>query len=140
VPRFVSLLRAALTALLLSLGVWPVAPFAQTPGALVVVGGGSIDPVIITRTIELSGGSRAVVAVLPQASASPTAGDSGVALWLKAGAHEAFKVDIADRAAARAALGRAKVMEAARGALAAGTGLVMHVLRAGMSFDLNAQR
>jgi cyanophycinase len=69
-----------------------------------------LDSSIITRTIELSGGSRAIVAVLPQASATATAGDSGVATWLKAGAREAYKVDFADRAAARAAIERATLI------------------------------
>jgi cyanophycinase len=110
VLRLASIVRAALTALLLSLSLWPAALVAQTPGPLVAVGGGTIDPAIITRTIELAGGSRAVAAVLPQASASPAAGDSGVAMWLKAGAREAFKVDFADRAAAREALGRATLI------------------------------
>ncbi len=83
---------------------------AQGPGALVVVGGGTIDPVIVTRTIALAGGPNAIVAVLPQASAVPTAGDSGVAMWLKAGAREARKVDFADRAAARSAIERATLI------------------------------
>jgi cyanophycinase len=51
---------------------------------------------IVARTLELAGGKNAVVAVLPQSSAVPTAGDSSVKMWLDAGAREARKVDFAD--------------------------------------------
>jgi cyanophycinase len=82
----------------------------QTPGPLVVVGGGTLDPAIVARTIQLAGGSRAVVAILPQASASAAAGDSGVALWLKAGARKARKVDFAERAEALDAIQKASLI------------------------------
>jgi len=88
----------------------PAALLAQSPGALVVVGGGTVGPEIIARTIELAGGKSAVVVVLPQASATADAGDSGVAMWLKAGAREASKVTFTDRAAARDAIQRATLI------------------------------
>jgi cyanophycinase len=100
-------LAILLLAMFAMLSAWPT---AQSPGALVVIGGGTIDPAIVTRTMELAGGNSAVVAVLPQASAAATAGDSGVAMWLKAGAREARKVDFADRAAARNAIERATLI------------------------------
>lgn len=74
---------------------------AAFEGTLVVVGGGTTSDVIVTRTLELAGGSEAVVAVLPQASARPDAGDSSVEMWKKAGAKDVRKVDFGDRAAAR---------------------------------------
>src|SRR4051794_29762528 len=78
-----------------------VAARGQSPGALVVVGGGATNEAVVARTLELAGGSRAVVAVLPQASAEPDAGDSSVALWKQHGAKSAAKVDFNDRDAAR---------------------------------------
>jgi cyanophycinase len=77
---------------------------AQAPkGALVVVGGGGTTDAIVARTIELAGGKDAVVVVLPQSSAVPTAGDSGVKMWLEAGAKSAKKVGFKD-ADARASI------------------------------------
>jgi cyanophycinase len=76
----------------------------QNRGVLVVVGGGATNDAVVARTMELAGGHDAVVAVLPQASAEPDAGDSSVALWKERGAKAAAKVDFADRAAARRAI------------------------------------
>ena len=75
----------------------------QSPGAIVAVGGGGTTDAIVTRTLELAGGSGAVVVVLPQSSAVPGAGDSSVKMWLEAGARSAQKVDFA-APGARAAL------------------------------------
>jgi cyanophycinase len=79
-------------------------------GTLVVVGGGDTGPDIVAPTLTLAGGSRAIVAVLPQASAEPDAGDGSVAMWLEAGAREAIKVSFDDRAAAAATLNRATLI------------------------------
>jgi len=68
-------------------------------GPLVVVGGGGTGPEIIARTLQLAGGRNAIVAVLPQSSALPDAGDSSVKMWLEAGAKEAGKVLFTDSAA-----------------------------------------
>jgi cyanophycinase len=76
---------------------------AQTPGAVVAVGGGGTTHAIVARTLQLAGGKDAVVVVLPQSSAVEGAGDSSVKMWLDAGAKSAQKVDFADRGA-RAAL------------------------------------
>jgi cyanophycinase len=81
-----------------------VALRAQSPGALVVVGGGATNEAIVARTLELAGGASAVVAVLPQASAEPDAGDSSVAMWKQHGAKSAVKVDFNDRDEARRTL------------------------------------
>lgn len=76
---------------------------AQSPGAIVAVGGGGTTDAIVSRTLELAGGKNAVVVVLPQSSAVPTAGDSSVKMWLGAGAKDARKIDFKD-AGARGAL------------------------------------
>ncbi len=89
---------------------WSPAVSAQQPGAIVAVGGGSIGDDIYARTLALGGASRAIVAVLPQASAVENAGDGAVERWLKAGAQEATKVSFADPAAARAVLNRASII------------------------------
>jgi len=98
-------------ALLVALIVWVMAGIAAPPahaqqarGALVIVGGGGTTPDIIARTIALAGGAAAIVAVLPQSSAEPDAGESSVTMWKDAGAKEARKVSFADRAAAKDAL------------------------------------
>jgi cyanophycinase len=80
------------------------ASLAAAPGALVVVGGGTANDAVVARTLELAGGSSAIVAVLPQASAEPDAGDSSVAMWKVHGAKAAAKVDFTTRDAARRAL------------------------------------
>jgi cyanophycinase len=69
---------------------------AQTPGAVVAVGGGGTTDRIIARTLELAGGADAAVVVLPQSSAVEGAGDSSVKMWLEAGARTARKVDFKD--------------------------------------------
>ncbi len=55
-------------------------------GTLVVVGGGNTGPDIVSKTLELAGGKNAIVAVLPQSSAEPDAGDDSVTMWREAGA------------------------------------------------------
>ncbi|MBA3271113.1 MAG: cyanophycinase [Acidobacteria bacterium] len=78
---------------------------AQTArGAIVAVGGGGTTPDIVGKTLALAGGKEAIVAVLPQSSALPDAGDSSVQMWLDAGAKSAGKVLFDDPAKARAAL------------------------------------
>jgi cyanophycinase len=72
---------------------------AQSPGAIVAVGGGGTTDAIVARTLELAGGREAIVAVLPQSSELKDAGDSSVKMWLDAGAKSARKVDFKDLAA-----------------------------------------
>jgi cyanophycinase len=79
-------------------------------GTLIVVGGGETGPDIVSKALEIAGGTNAVVAVLPQASAEPDAGDSSVKMWKDAGAKDAIKVSFADRAAAAAVLERATLI------------------------------
>lgn len=98
-------------------------------GALVVVGGGGTTDAIVQRALALAGGPDAIVAVLPQSSALPEAGESSVKLWTDAGAKQAAIVRFEDREAARAALERATLIWIPGGdqnrfmAAIAGTGL-----------------
>jgi len=86
----------------------PARVFAQ--GAVVVVGGGDAGPEIINRVLELAGGPVAIVAVLPQSSAEPDAGDASVTMWAEAGAKYASKVSFADPVQAKASLERATLI------------------------------
>src|SRR4051794_4542211 len=72
--------------------------FAQGP--LIVVGGGETVPEITAKALELGGGTKAIVAVLPQSSAEPDAGEASVKMWQDAGAAEARKVSFTDADAA----------------------------------------
>jgi len=74
--------------------------FGFAAGPLVVVGGGGTGPEIVAKALELSGGRNAIVAVLPQSSAEPDAGNSSVTMWLEAGAKEAAKIAFEDPQAA----------------------------------------
>ena len=89
-------MRRILAVLLLSL----IPSFVLASGSLVVVGGGGTGPEIVSKALELSGGRNAIVAVLPQSSALPDAGDSSVKMWLEAGAKEAAKIAFTDAEAA----------------------------------------
>jgi cyanophycinase len=82
--------------------------FAQGP--LIVVGGGTTVPEITARALELGGGAKAIVAVLPQSSAASDAGDASVKMWREAGAAEAAKISFTDRDAAAAFLKRATLI------------------------------
>jgi cyanophycinase len=85
-------------------------PEAQGSGPIVAVGGGTIDDEIYVRMLALGGGSQAIVAVLPQASAVEDAGASAVDRWKAMGAADARKYDFADVAATRAGLERATLI------------------------------
>jgi len=89
--------RALLVLLVVFLHTWA---WSAGPGALVVVGGGDVGPEIVSRTLALAGGKEAIVAVLPQSSAEPDAGDSSVKMWLEAGAKQAAKLSFSDPEAA----------------------------------------
>lgn len=82
---------------LLLLLTWSTGPaLAQTPGAIVAVGGGGTTGAIVQRTLDLAGGRDAVVVVLPQSSALENAGDSSVRMWQEAGARSVRKLAFAD--------------------------------------------
>jgi cyanophycinase len=93
---------------ILGLLLLPVRALAQGP--LIVVGGGATVPEITAKALELGGGRTAVVAVLPQSSAEPDAGDASVKMWLDGGAAEAAKVSFTDPTRAAAFLKRATLI------------------------------
>lgn len=87
------------------MGIWLIAatllanPQAELPkGRLVVIGGGSTPAVVVNRTLELSGGKSAKIAVLPAANLEY--GPSSVASWKRNGANNVVLVDPQQPAAA----------------------------------------
>ena len=96
--------------LVLTLLVPQVSATKNGPGPIIAVGGGGTTDAIVAKTLALAGGKDAVVAVLPQSSESKDAGDSSVKMWLDAGAKKAFKVDFADRTAAKTLLESASLI------------------------------
>jgi cyanophycinase len=117
-----STLRAII--LLLLAGTMPSVTLAAPEGHLVLTGGGGTPAAVFTRTLELSGGRKAIVAVLPQTYPNDSIGDMAVAMWKQLGAHEVMKVSRADPAAASAALERATLIWMPGGF----QGLLMHAL------------
>jgi len=69
-----------------SLSASPGAQASVRPGTLVIVGGGGTPADVIEYTISLAGGPDAAIIVLPQASATETAGESSVRMFEEAGA------------------------------------------------------
>jgi cyanophycinase len=84
--------------------------FPTAKGSLVIVGGGSIPEEIPKRALALAGGPDAKVLVVPQASAQPDAGSSSVEMWRRAGATSVSILDLADPAAALAAVRAARLI------------------------------
>ena len=85
-------------------------PNAAVAGALVIVGGGGTPDEVKRRALDLAGGKKAVVAVLPQASRRPEAGSESTTMWKTAGAAEAFVVDVEQSDKAKKLLDRATLI------------------------------
>src|SRR3954464_15339066 len=103
--------RSVSTIALLIAGTLLLSLAAASPeGHLVLVGGGATPEVVFRRTLELSGGRAAIVAVLPQTYPVDTIGDAAVSLWKQFGVRDVVKVRRDDPAAARAALQRASLI------------------------------
>jgi cyanophycinase len=83
---------------------------ASREGHFVLLGGGPTPAVVFTRTLNLSGGRSAIVAVLPQTYPNDSIGDAAVELWKKTGAREVFKLKLDDMDRARATLERATLI------------------------------
>jgi cyanophycinase len=83
---------------------------ASRVGHLVLLGGGPTPADVFTRTLNLSGGRSAIVAVLPQTYPNDSIGDAAVELWKKTGAREVFKLKLDDLDRARADLDRATLI------------------------------
>lgn len=86
----------ALLVRLLFIALLSTPALAQSPGAIVAVGGGGTTDAIVQRTLDLAGGRDAVVVVLPQSSSLENAGDSSVRMWQEAGARAVGRLDFAD--------------------------------------------
>jgi cyanophycinase len=88
------------------------AAYAQTTpkGHLVIIGGGTIPDDLRMRVLELSGGPKAIVVVMPQASELPETGPETVALWKKFGAASAQVIQPSDVPAAKAAVNEATLI------------------------------
>jgi cyanophycinase len=83
---------------------------ASRVGHLVLVGGGPTPAVIFDRTLALSGGRRAIVAVLPQTYPTDSIADAAVTMWRTFQAREVLRVSRTDPTEARAALERATLI------------------------------
>jgi len=66
---------------------------AEAKGSLIVVGGGGTPDEVFELALALSGGSNAVIAVIPQASLSENRGVSTAEFFLNAGAREAVVLE-----------------------------------------------
>lgn len=90
----------------------PVTPInaANREGHLVLLGGGPTPAIVFSRTLNLSGGRSAIVAVLPQTYPNDSIGDAAVELWKKTGAREVFKLKLDDMDRARSILDRATLI------------------------------
>ena len=80
---------------------------AGEPGALVIVGGGGTPEMIRKHFVELAGGKKARIAVLPQASSRPNRGEASVEVYSKLGAGEVYNVTLDDPKKARALIKKA---------------------------------
>ena len=84
---------------------------AELPrGCLVVDGGGKASPIVRRKTLAISGGPKARVLIVPQASLSSRSGELSAALWRDLGAEDVAVLDLADPPAALAAIGRADLI------------------------------
>src|SRR6188472_4197206 len=72
---------------------------AAPVGHLVLVGGGPTPSQVFERALELSGGSRAIVDVLPQTYPNDTIADAAVAMWRTFHPREVVKVSRTDTSA-----------------------------------------
>jgi cyanophycinase len=102
-PRILLVLALCLAGLALPSAQTRLAGSKRGPGPVIAVGGGGTTDAIVRRTLELAGGDKAVVVVLPQASAEND-GTESAQMWRDAGAREARVVDFGDANRARASL------------------------------------
>jgi cyanophycinase len=93
-------------------------------GHLVLVGGGPTPAQVFRRTLALSGGRSAIVAVLPQTYPTDSIADTAVAMWTTFHPREVVKISRTDSSAARDALERATLIWMPGGY----QGLLMHTL------------
>ncbi|MFN0138269.1 MAG: cyanophycinase, partial [Phycisphaerae bacterium] len=88
----------------------PLPPITY-PGPLLLAGGGETVRAICEAAIRLAGGiENARMLIVPQASASPDAGESSAALWRELGVRQVEILRLDDAEAAREALCRANLI------------------------------
>ncbi|MDG2214078.1 MAG: cyanophycinase [Verrucomicrobiota bacterium] len=80
---------------------------AGESGALVIVGGGGTPEMVRKHFVELAGGKKARIAVLPQASSRPNRGEASVEVYSKLGAGEVYNVTLDDPKKAQAQINKA---------------------------------
>jgi cyanophycinase len=83
---------------------------AVPEGHLVIVGGGPTPLEILDRTLDVAGGKKARVVIIPFASNRNDAGLRSERLWRLAGAEHLTVLDVTDHKAALRALGQADVI------------------------------
>lgn len=81
------------------------APAAK--GRLLAVGGGGTTDAIVARALELAGGPKSRMLIVPQASGSEDAGAKSVEFWREKGAQNVQVLDLTDRSKAKAAIAAA---------------------------------
>jgi cyanophycinase len=82
---------------LLLLALSLTAPPEAPKGHLVAVGGGNTSAAIVKKTLELAGGPKARVLILPQASSLPDSGESSAKHWGEHGALNVSVLSLADK-------------------------------------------
>ncbi len=84
----------------------PARSQAQAPkGWLLAVGGGGTTDVMVTRALELAGGPKVRMLIVPQASGAEDAGTKSLEFWREKGALDVQILDLKDRTKALAAIG-----------------------------------
>jgi len=76
-------------------------------GRLLAVGGGGTTDAIVARALELAGGPKARMLIVPQASGAEDAGSKSAEFWREKGAQNVQVLDLADGAKAKAAIAEA---------------------------------
>lgn len=84
------------------------APTQAAKGRLLAVGGGGTTDAIVARALELAGGPKSRMLIVPQASSSEDAGLKSAEFWREKGATNVQVLDLADRAKAIAAIAEAE--------------------------------
>ena len=113
--RRILALQALVLGSLLSAGTIRSEEPPRSSGALVIVGGGTIPDDVVKRALELAGGEKARVLVIPQASEDPETPRLAAEFWTKAGAKSVAVLSLADAAAAEKSVAGADLIWIAGG-------------------------
>ncbi len=89
-------------------GVQTPAPAQTAPkGRILAVGGGGTTDTLVARAIELAGGPKVRMLIVPQASSAEDAGKSSLEFWREKGVVDVSILDLKDRAKALDAIAAA---------------------------------